>query len=71
MCRDTWQPVGCSSSLTTPLIRSQEFLLQYLIGMWSTDIQCFIVRGEQADILYYRGCILLDRTPIPWEGTSC
>jgi hypothetical protein len=30
-----------------PLIRSHEFLLQYLIGMWSTDLQCFIVIGEQ------------------------
>jgi hypothetical protein len=30
-----------------PLIQSQEFLLQYLIGMWSIDLQCFIVRGQQ------------------------
>jgi hypothetical protein len=30
-----------------PLIWSQDFLLQYLIAMWSTDLQCFIVRGQQ------------------------
>jgi hypothetical protein len=24
-----------------------EYLLQYLISMWSTDMQCFIVRGKQ------------------------
>jgi hypothetical protein len=30
-----------------PLIRAQEYLLQYLISMWSTELQCFIVRGEQ------------------------
>jgi hypothetical protein len=30
-----------------PLIWSQEFLLQFLIQMWSTDLQCFVVWGEQ------------------------
>jgi hypothetical protein len=34
-----------------PLIRSQEYLLQYLISMWSTDLQCFIVWGTTTDIL--------------------
>jgi hypothetical protein len=28
-----------------PLIRLHDFLLQYLISMWRTDLQCFIVRG--------------------------
>jgi hypothetical protein len=30
-----------------PLIRSQEYLLQFLIRMWITDLQCFMVRGDQ------------------------
>jgi hypothetical protein len=30
-----------------PLIRAQEYLLQFLIRMWSLDLHCFIVRGEQ------------------------
>jgi hypothetical protein len=30
-----------------PLIRSREFLLQFFIQMWSIDLKCFVVRGEQ------------------------
>jgi hypothetical protein len=33
-----------------PLIRSQEYLIQYLISMWSVDLQCFIVRGKQVTL---------------------
>jgi hypothetical protein len=30
-----------------PLIRSQEYLLQCVISLWSTDMKCFIVQGKQ------------------------
>jgi hypothetical protein len=29
-----------------PLIQAQEYLLQFLIWMWSLDLHCFILWGE-------------------------
>jgi hypothetical protein len=51
-----------------PLIRSQEFLLQYLIGMWSTDLQCFIVRGEQLTFSATEDVYFL--TGLPFHGMA-
>jgi hypothetical protein len=28
------------------LVQAQEYLLLFVISMWSPDLQCFIVRGE-------------------------
>jgi hypothetical protein len=52
-----------------PLIRSQEFLIQYFIGMWRTNLHFFIVRGE-ANIICYKGCVFIEGTPLPWEVNS-
>jgi hypothetical protein len=51
-----------------PLIRSQEFLLQYLIGMWSTDLQCFIVRGQQLTFSATEDVYFL--TGLPFHGMA-
>jgi hypothetical protein len=44
-----------------PLIRSWKYLIQYLISMWSIDLQCFIVWGKQLifsaleDVYFFTG----------------
>ena len=38
---------GLLKFFESPLIRAQEYLLQFLIEMWSPEQHCFLVRGEQ------------------------
>jgi hypothetical protein len=54
------------------LIRAQEYLLQFLIRMWSPDLHCFIVRGEQIAFTMVEDIYFLTRlpfwgTPLPTE----
>jgi hypothetical protein len=51
-----------------PLIWSQEFLLQYLISMWSVDLQCFIVRGQQLTLSVVEDVYFL--TGLPFRGMA-
>jgi hypothetical protein len=69
--------VGCSRLLVAygilkffdfPLIRSQEYLLQYLISMWSTDLECFIVRGKQLTFSVVEDVYFL--TGLPFRGMA-
>jgi hypothetical protein len=46
----------------------QEFLLQYLIAMWSTDLQCFIIRGKQLTFLVIEDVYFL--TGLPFHGMA-
>jgi hypothetical protein len=50
-----------------PLIRAQEYLLQFLIQMWSPDIHCFMVRGEQLAFTAVEDVYFL--TGLPFRGT--
>jgi hypothetical protein len=45
--RATLTACGLLKFFEFPLIRFQEYLLQFLIRMWSLDLHCFMVRGEQ------------------------
>jgi hypothetical protein len=51
-----------------PLIRAQEYLLQFIIQMWSSDLHCFMVRGEQIAFTAVEDIYFLTR--IPFRGTS-
>jgi hypothetical protein len=51
-----------------PLIWSQEFLLQFFIRMWSTDLQCFMVRGEQLTFSATEDVYFL--TGLPFHGRA-
>jgi hypothetical protein len=51
-----------------PLIRAQEYLLQYLISMWSTELQFFIVRGEQLKFSAMEDVYFL--TGLPFRGRA-
>jgi hypothetical protein len=48
------------------LIWSHEFLLQFLIHMWSTDLQCFVVSGEQLTLSVAKDIYFL--TGLPFQG---
>ena len=37
---------GLLNFFESPLIRAQEYLLQFLIEMWSPEQHCFLVQGE-------------------------
>jgi hypothetical protein len=50
-----------------PLIRAQEYLLQFLIRMWSPDLHCFMVRGEQIAFTAVEDIYFL--TGLPFRGT--
>jgi hypothetical protein len=45
--RVTLAACGMLKFFECPLIWAQEYLLQFLIQMWSSDLHCFIVRGEK------------------------
>jgi hypothetical protein len=50
-----------------PLIRAQEYLLQFLIRMWSPDLHCLVVRGEQIPFTMVEDVYFL--TGLPFRGT--
>jgi hypothetical protein len=49
------------------LLRAQEYLLQFLIEMWSPDRHCFLVRGEQIAFTAVEDVYFL--TGLPFRGT--
>jgi hypothetical protein len=55
-----------------PLIRAQEYLLQFLIWMWSLDLHYFIVWGEKipftvVDDVYFLTRLPFRGMPLPTE----
>jgi hypothetical protein len=50
-----------------PLIRAQEYLLQFLLQMWSPDQHCFLMRGEQIPFTAVEDIYFL--TGLPFWGT--
>jgi hypothetical protein len=50
-----------------PLVRAQEYLLQFLISMWSPELQCFIVHGEHLAFSTEEDVYFL--TGLPFRGT--
>jgi hypothetical protein len=49
------------------LIRAQEYLLQFLIHMWSPDLHCFMVWGEHISFTAVEDIYFL--TGLPFRGT--
>jgi hypothetical protein len=50
-----------------PLLREHEYLLQFLISMWSPELQCFIVSGENLELSAEEDVYFL--TGLPFRGT--
>jgi hypothetical protein len=45
--RATLATCGLLKFFECPLVRAQEYLLQFLLHMWSPELHCFLVQGEQ------------------------
>jgi hypothetical protein len=58
---------GLQKFFECPLIRAQEYLLQFLIGMWRSDLHCFMVQGEQLAFTVVEDVYFL--TGLPFRGT--
>jgi hypothetical protein len=70
--RDTLAACGLLKFFECPLIWAQEFLLQFLIQMWSLDLHCFMVRGEKltftaVEDIYFLMGLPFWGTPLPAE----
>jgi hypothetical protein len=66
--RATLAASGLLKFFECPLIRAQEYLLHFLIEMWSTQDHCFYVRGERVDFTAMEDVYFL--TGLPFRGTS-
>jgi hypothetical protein len=49
------------------LIRAHEYLLQFLLQMWSPELHCFLVQGEQIPFTAVEDVYFL--TGLPFRGT--
>ena len=65
--RATLIACGLLKFFECPLIRSQEYLLQFLIQMWSSDLHFFMVLGEQLAFTVVEDVYFL--TGLPFRGT--
>jgi hypothetical protein len=65
--RATLAASGLLKFFECPLIRAQEYLLQFLIEMWSPQQHCFLVRGERVAFTAEEDIYFL--TGLPFRGT--
>jgi hypothetical protein len=65
--RDTLAACGMLKFFECSLLRAQEYLLQFLISMWSPDRHCFIVWGEELAFTVVEDIYFL--TGLPFQGT--
>jgi hypothetical protein len=65
--RATLATSGLLKFFECPLIWAQEYLLQFLLQMWSLDMHCFLVRGEQIPFTTVEDIYFL--TGLPFRGT--
>jgi len=65
--RDTLEACGLLKFFECPLVRAQDFLLPFLIRMWSSDLYCFMVWGEQLAFIAVEDVYFL--IELPFQGT--
>jgi hypothetical protein len=65
--RATLAACGLLKFFECPLIRAQEYLLQFLLQMWSLELHCFLMRGEQIPFTAVEDVYFL--TGLPFRGT--
>jgi hypothetical protein len=66
--RATLATCGLLNFFECLLIQAQEYLLQFLIQMWSPELHCFLMRGEQIPFTAVEDIYFL--TGLPFRGTS-
>jgi hypothetical protein len=64
--RATLATCGLLKFFECPLIRAQQYLLQFLIQMWSLELHCFLVQGEQIPFTVMEDIYFL--TGLPFQG---
>ena len=64
--RATLVACGLLKFFECPLIRAQEYLLQFLLQMWSLELHYFLVRGEQIAFTAVEDVYFL--TGLPFRG---
>ena len=70
--RATLAAYGLLNFFECLLIRMQEYLLKFLIWMWSSDLHCFVVWGEQiafiaVEDIYFLTGLSFREMPLPTE----
>jgi hypothetical protein len=65
--RATLATCGLLKFFECPLIQAHEYLLQFLIQVWSPELHCFLVRGEQIPFTVVEDVYFL--TGLPFQGT--
>jgi hypothetical protein len=70
--RATLATCGLLKFFECPLIWAQEYLLQFLIQMWSLELHCFLMRGEKipftvVEDVYFLTGLPFRETPLPAE----
>jgi hypothetical protein len=77
--RDALAACGMLKFFECPLLRAQEYRLQFLISMWSLELHCFIMCGKHLELsaeedvyfltgLPFRGTLLLSEPVVVGEG---
>jgi hypothetical protein len=65
--RDTLETCGLLKFFECSLLREHEYLLEFLISMWSLDRHCFIMWGEELAFTVVEDIYFL--TGLPFWGT--
>jgi hypothetical protein len=65
--QDTLASCGLLKFFECSLVRAQEYLLQFLITMWSLDLHFFMVQGENLAFTMVEDVYFL--TGFPFRGT--
>ena len=65
--QETLAACGLLKFFECPLIQAQEYILQFLIQMWSPELHYFLVRGEQIPFTTVEDIYFL--TGLPFRGT--
>jgi hypothetical protein len=70
--RATLETYGLLNFFECSLIRAHEYLLQFLLQMWSLELHCFLMRGEQipfttVEDVYFLIGLPFRGTPLPVE----
>jgi hypothetical protein len=65
--RATLATCGLLKFFECPLIQAHKYLIQFLLQMWSPELHCFVVRGEQIPFTTVEDVYFL--TGLPFRGT--
>jgi hypothetical protein len=68
--RATLATCGLLKFFECPLIQAHEYLLQFLLQMWSPELHCFLMRGEQIPFTVVEDVYFSDRAPLSGNAST-